>query len=95
MSKEVVKVLGITTYDFKNDQGQEVKGGAMHYMSDYNFNEPSKRGYFPIKETITVEMFEELKMNKFPVNCELEIVQVPNNKGKSVAKITSVKVKIG
>jgi hypothetical protein len=91
MAKEKATVLGISKYSFHNEEGKLMEGGSIHYMSDYNFNEPDKKGFFPIKESITVEIFASLDDVKFPCVCELDEVKVPNAKGKTVIKIIGVK----
>lgn len=80
LKKEVI-VLGISRYDFVNDEGQKVAGTTVHYYDIEGVNEDNKQGMIPAKANQPYEAFEVLKQHKFPIKANA-VITIDLAKGK-------------
>lgn len=83
MSGDRVFVLGFKGYDFKNEDGKQMKGQSIHYI-DSSFREDSElqQGIFPIKTPCTSKVMDDLKT--LPAFYEVDFRQRPDGKGKPI-----------
>lgn len=92
--KETIVVLGMTAYQFPDEQTGEMREGAhIHYVGDYAQNEANKKGTLPIKMAAKLELYEGAKDGIYPAICELESKTIPDAKGKPM--LTPVKLHYG
>ncbi|MBC9722044.1 MAG: hypothetical protein H9W82_12285 [Lactobacillus sp.] len=61
-----VMVLGITRYNFTNDNNEEVKGTAVHYYDVAGTNEENRYGVLPSKANLPYESYDSLKGHVYP-----------------------------
>ncbi|MEK8210591.1 hypothetical protein NST41_33900 [Paenibacillus sp. FSL L8-0696] len=81
--KESVLVLGVTSYNFKDETSGETKIGAhAHYVTDFAFNESDRKGMFPIKITVPIDSYHQIMGQKFPAICEFTTITLPDRAGK-------------
>lgn len=81
--KESVLVLGVTSYNFKDEQtGQMREGAHAHYVTDYAFSESDRKGMFPIKITVPLDSYNQIMAQKFPAICEFTTITLPDRSGK-------------
>lgn len=89
--KEQVLVLGVTAYKFHDEGTGELREGAhVHYVNDYAFNEPSKKGMLPVKISVPMDAFLGVQNSKFPAICDLNILTLPDGKGRPKPTVTAV-----
>lgn len=89
--KETILVIGVTAYKFPDETTGEIREGAhIHYLNDYAFDEPQKKGTLPVKMSAPVSIFDDVSTKKFPAICELESITLPDGKGRP--KVTPVKI---
>lgn len=81
--KESVLVLGVTSYRFKDEESGQMREGAhAHYVTDYAFNEPDRKGMFPIKITVPLDSYNQIMGQRFPAICEFTTITLPDRSGK-------------
>lgn len=89
--KEEVLVIGVTAYSFPDERTAEIREGAhVHYINDYAFNEPGKKGMLPVKISVPMDAFLGVRENKFPAICNLNILTLPDGKGRPKPTVTAV-----
>lgn len=89
--KETILVLGVTAYKFADERTGEMREGAhIHYLNNYAFNEPNKKGTLPTKMSAALSIFEDVETKQFPAICDLESISLPDGKGQP--KLTPVKI---
>lgn len=73
--------LGYKGYDFKNDNGEQLKGATLFYL-DEALEQGLMRGFVPFQVTVDLDVAQNIK--GFPCSCDIEFKRVPNSKGKAV-----------
>lgn len=87
--KQKVLVLGLSAYDFKNENQQQMQGAHVYYVDDFAVNENSKRGSLPIKISANHDVFVSTAGKKFPALCDLDMRLTPTTNGAGKVNLVS------
>ena len=90
MSKHIITF--VSTYDFKNDDGEQLKGCQVSYIDNNVINEKDQKGSLNSKVTCDISFFERFKNQPVPGVYELTFGQKPTRKGKPVLTLTDAKM---
>lgn len=80
--------LGVKAYDFKNDQGEQLRGMKVIYL-DQPEDTPMLKGYLPLMAPAAFEVLPAFHAKPFPSIFELSFRQRPDSKtGKPTLTVT-------
>lgn len=81
------KLLSVSTYDFKNDEGEQVQGGKVIVYDD---NEPKNEPLQIINLNVDISVAQNVlnQVLKYPANVDL--VGTLNSKGKFVVNSITI-----
>lgn len=65
MTQEVM-VLGVTRYNFVNDNGEPVRGTTVHYYDLGGVSEENRYGVLPSKANLQLDAYESLTQHVYP-----------------------------
>ena len=78
-----VMVLGVSRYNFTNDDGEQVKGTTVHYYDVAGANEENRYGVLPSKANLSLDSFDAFKAHVFPTKAIATItIDMQRNKLK-------------
>lgn len=83
-------VIGVSKYNFKNTEGQQISGVKVNYLDEKETSENAK-GYMPIKITAKEELYPFFKV--VPGLYDLDFNMKPDGKGKPQLVLKSVEFK--
>lgn len=88
---EEILVLGLTAYRFADERTGEMREGAhVHYVNDYTFNEPDKKGFLVVKISVPMSVFAGNVNQSFPAICTMKTINLPDGKGKPKPTVTEI-----
>jgi hypothetical protein len=86
---ETCLVLSARRYSFKDDNGQQIDGVTVTYLTDDNQDEGNTRGCIPLSITAPLALWEAIP--PLPAFCDMEFRQRPGPKGKPTLTLTQVR----